>query len=40
MINPVSKDSFVTYDDVEMDEKTLAFRVRKTLEESSRKVGP
>jgi len=32
--------AFVTYNDVEMDEKTLAFRVRKTLEESSRKLTP
>jgi predicted homoserine dehydrogenase-like protein len=32
MIKPVPKDSFVTYNDVETDEKTLAFRVRKTLE--------
>ena len=39
-IKPVPKDSFVTYHDVEMDEKTLAFRVRKTLEESSRKLTP
>jgi predicted homoserine dehydrogenase-like protein len=40
MIKPVPKDSFVTYNDVEMDEKTLAFRFRKTLEESSRKLTP
>jgi len=40
MINPVPKDSFVTYHDVEMDVNTLAFRVRKTLEESSRKLAP
>ena len=40
MIEPVAKDSLVTYSDVEMDENTLAFRVRKTLEDSSRKVEP
>jgi predicted homoserine dehydrogenase-like protein len=40
MIEPVAKDSLVTYGDVEMDENTLAFRVRKTLEDSSRKVEP
>ena len=40
MIKPVPKDSFVTYHDVEMDVNTLAFRVRKTLEESSRKLAP
>jgi len=40
MIKPVPKDSFVTYDDVGMDETTLAFRIRKTLEESSRKHRP
>jgi predicted homoserine dehydrogenase-like protein len=40
MIKPVAKDSFVTYGDAEMDENTLAFRVRKTLEDSSRKVEP
>jgi predicted homoserine dehydrogenase-like protein len=40
MIKPVAKDSLVTYGDVEMDENTLAFRVRKTLEDSSRKVEP
>jgi predicted homoserine dehydrogenase-like protein len=37
MIKSVTKDSFVTYDDVELDESTLAFKVRKTLEESSKK---
>jgi len=40
MIEPVAKDSLVTYSDVEMDENTLAFRLRKTLEDSSRKVEP
>ncbi len=35
MTKPVSKDSFVTYHDVEMNENTLAFKVRKALEESS-----
>ena len=40
MIKPVPKDSFVTYNDVEMDEKTLVFRLRKILEESSRKLTP
>jgi len=40
MIEPVAKDSLVTYGDAEMDENTLAFRVRKTLEDSSRKVEP
>jgi len=40
MIKTLPKDSFVTYHDVEMDEDTFAFRVRKTLEESSRKPTP
>ncbi len=40
MIKPVLKDSFVTYHDVAMDETTLTFRIRKTLEESSRKRTP
>jgi len=40
MIKPVPKDSFLTYNDVEMDEKTLVFRLRKILEESSRKLTP
>jgi len=30
--------AFVTYRDVEVDEDTLAFRVRKTLEEDWRKL--
>lgn len=38
MVKSVAKDSFVTYNDVELDESTLALRVRKTLEESSRKI--
>ena len=33
IIKSVAKDSFVTYTDVELDESTLAFKVRKTLEE-------
>jgi predicted homoserine dehydrogenase-like protein len=37
MIKSVAKDSFVTYTDVELDEGTLAFKVRRTLEESSKK---
>jgi predicted homoserine dehydrogenase-like protein len=40
MIKSVSKDSFVTYGDVDLDESTLAFKVRKTLEASSRKATP
>jgi predicted homoserine dehydrogenase-like protein len=40
MIKPVAKDSLVTYGDAEMDENTLAFRLRKALEDSSRKVEP
>ena len=40
MIRPVAKDSFVTYKDVELDESTLAFKVRKTLEASSKKATP
>ncbi|HVP80666.1 MAG TPA: Gfo/Idh/MocA family oxidoreductase [Thermodesulfobacteriota bacterium] len=40
MIKPVSKDSFVTYDHVKMDEDTFAFKLRKTLEENSRKRTP
>ena len=40
MIKSVAKDSFVTYRDVELDESTLAFKVRKALEESSRKLTP
>jgi predicted homoserine dehydrogenase-like protein len=38
MIKPVAKDSMLTYDDVELDETTLAFRVRKALEEGLRKT--
>jgi predicted homoserine dehydrogenase-like protein len=37
IIKPVGKDSIVTYDDVVLDETTLAYKVRKTLEEESRK---
>jgi len=40
MIKTLPKDSFVTYHDVEMDEDTFAFRVRKTLEEGSRRPTP
>jgi hypothetical protein len=29
----------VKYSDVKMDENTLAFRIRKTLEESSRELA-
>ena len=31
MIKSVAKDSFVTYRDVELDESTLAFKVRKSF---------
>ena len=34
MIKPVAKDSILTYDDVELDETTLAFKIRKALEEA------
>ena len=40
MVKSVAKDSFVTYGDVNLDESTLAFRVRKALERSSRKLTP
>ena len=33
LIKPIAKDTYVTYDDVELDETSLAFRIRKTLEE-------
>ena len=36
LIRPVPKDAYVTYDDVELDETSLAFRIRKTLEAESR----
>jgi predicted homoserine dehydrogenase-like protein len=32
LIRPVAKDAYVTYDDVQLDETTLAFRIRKTQE--------
>jgi predicted homoserine dehydrogenase-like protein len=38
MINPVAKDALVTFDDVELDETPLSFRLRKTLEEESVKT--
>lgn len=38
MIKPVAKDSTLTYDDVELDETTLAFKIRKGLEEELRKT--
>jgi predicted homoserine dehydrogenase-like protein len=40
MVKPVAKDCIVTYGDVDLDESTLAFKVRKSLEGSSRKVTP
>ncbi len=38
VIRPVSKDSFVTYDDVLLDDKPLSFRIRRSLEEEARKA--
>jgi predicted homoserine dehydrogenase-like protein len=38
MIRPVAKDAVVTFDDVELDETPLSFRLRKTLEEESVKT--
>lgn len=38
VIRPVSKDSFVTYDDVLLDDKPLSFRIRRGLEEEARKA--
>ena len=38
MIRPVAKDALVTFDDVELDETPLSFRLRKTLEEESAKT--
>jgi predicted homoserine dehydrogenase-like protein len=38
IINPVAKDALVTFDDVELDETPLSFRLRKTLEEESVKT--
>lgn len=39
MIGPVAKDGIVTYDDVEPDETTLAFAIRKKLGQESRRTG-
>ncbi len=36
LIKPIAKDTYVTYDDVELDETSLAFKIRKTLEEEYR----
>ena len=38
VIRPVSKDAFVTYDDVLLDDKPLSFRIRRSLEEEARKA--
>jgi predicted homoserine dehydrogenase-like protein len=38
MIKPVPKDAIVTYDDVELDETPLSFKLRKTLEEDSKET--
>jgi predicted homoserine dehydrogenase-like protein len=32
LLRPVSKDSILTYQDVELDESQLSFKIRKTLE--------
>jgi predicted homoserine dehydrogenase-like protein len=37
MVRPVSKDALLTYDDVSLDETTLAFRLRKEMEASARR---
>jgi predicted homoserine dehydrogenase-like protein len=37
MIRPVTKNSILTYDDVALDETTLAFKIRKALEQEVRK---
>jgi len=36
VIKPIAKDTYVTYDDIELDETSLAFKIRKTLEEEYR----
>ena len=38
MIKPVAKDVIVTYDDVELDETQLPFRIRKMLEDEARQA--
>ena len=38
MIRPVAKDALLTYDDVELDESTLVFTLRKRMEEEARKA--
>jgi predicted homoserine dehydrogenase-like protein len=38
MIRPVAKDTLLTYDDVELDESTLVFTLRKRMEEEARKA--
>lgn len=37
--SPVAKDAIVTYRDVELDEKNMAFTLRKRLEVESRRTG-
>jgi predicted homoserine dehydrogenase-like protein len=32
LLQPVGKDSILTYQDVELDESQLSYRMRKTLE--------
>jgi predicted homoserine dehydrogenase-like protein len=39
MLRPVARDVLLTYDDVELDESTLVFTLRKRMEEEARKVG-
>ena len=38
VIRPVSRDAFVTYDDVLLDDKPRSFRIRRSLEEEVRKA--
>jgi predicted homoserine dehydrogenase-like protein len=33
MVKPVTQDSILTYEDIELDETTLSFKIRKALEE-------
>jgi predicted homoserine dehydrogenase-like protein len=39
LIKPIAKDTYVTYDDVELDETSLAFKIRKTMEDEYRQYG-
>ena len=36
VMSALAKDSFITYDDVKLDETSLPFKIRRTLEEELR----